>query len=143
MPLRCRPREASRSTTDPRAVITEEIVMSNSDQHIALLGDSIFDNSSYTDGAPDVIAHLRAGLPTGWRASLLAVDGSTTEDLAAQVARVPADVTHIVVSVGGNDALLNSDVLSLPVSSTAQALEIFRERASRFRSWYTSALDAV
>jgi hypothetical protein len=113
------------------------------DPHIALLGDSIFDNSSYTAGAPDVIGHLRAGLPAGWRASLLAVDGSTTQDLAAQVGRVPADVTHIVVSIGGNDALLNSDVLDLPVSSTAQALGIFRERASRFRSSYASALDGV
>ena len=72
-------------------------------QHIALLGDSIFDNGSYTAGAPDVIAHVRAGLPHGWRASLLAVDGSTTRDLASQVARIPADVTQIIVSIGGND----------------------------------------
>jgi len=111
--------------------------------HIALLGDSIFDNASYTAGAPDVIAHLRAGLPGGWGASLLAVDGSTTLDLAAQVARVPADVTHVVVSIGGNDALLNSDVLSLPVASTAEALSIFGGRADAFRSSYRSALDAV
>ena len=111
--------------------------------HIALLGDSIFDNASYTAGAPDVIAHLRVGLPGGWGASLLAVDGSTTLDLAAQVARVPADVTHVVVSIGGNDALLNSDVLSLPVASTAEALSIFGGRADAFRSSYRSALDAV
>ena len=117
--------------------------MSDSDQHIALLGDSIFDNASYTAGAPDVIAQLRAGLPRGWRASLFAVDGSTTQDLAAQIARVPADVTQVVVSIGGNDALLNSDLLNLPVSSTAQALDIFGERAIRFRSSYARALDAV
>jgi hypothetical protein len=112
-------------------------------QHIALLGDSIFDNASYTAGAPDVIAHLRAGLPSGWRASLLAVDGSTTRDLGSQVARVPADVTQIVVSIGGNDALLNSDVLNLPVSSTAEALGMFGSRADAFRSSYRTALDAV
>jgi hypothetical protein len=112
-------------------------------QHIALLGDSIFDNATYTAGEPDVIAHLRAGLPAGWRASLLAVDGSTTRELAAQAARVPADVTEVVVSIGGNDALLNSDVLDLRVSSTAEALDIFRQRAAAFRSSYASALDAV
>lgn len=112
-------------------------------QHIALLGDSIFDNAAYTSGAPGVIAHLRAGLPREWRASLLAVDGSTTQDLASQAARVPADVTHIVLSIGGNDALLNSDVLNLSVESTAAALSIFGERADAFRSSYRSALDAV
>jgi hypothetical protein len=31
--------------------------------HLALLGDSIFDNAAYTAGAPDVIAHVRALLP--------------------------------------------------------------------------------
>ena len=113
------------------------------DPHIALLGDSIFDNATYTAGAPDVITHVRAGLPTSWQASLLAVDGSTTQDLASQLERVSADVTHIVVSIGGNDALLNSDVLDMPVSSTAQALSIFGQRADAFRSSYMNALDAV
>jgi hypothetical protein len=42
-------------------------------------------NAAYTAGAPDVISHLRAELPSGWRASLLAVDGSTTGDLAPQL----------------------------------------------------------
>jgi GDSL-like lipase/acylhydrolase family protein len=111
--------------------------------HIALLGDSIFDNAVYTAGAPDVVTHLRAGLPKGWRASLLAVDGSTTRDVASQVARVAADVTHIVLSIGGNDALGNLDLLTLPVRSTAEALHIFGERAAAFRASYRSALDAV
>ena len=52
--------------------------------HIALLGDSIFDNRSYTHGEPDVVAHLRSFLPGDWRASLFAVDGSVSEDLAEQ-----------------------------------------------------------
>jgi hypothetical protein len=46
--------------------------------HIALLGDSIFDNRAYTGGKPDVIAHLRPMVPPGWKASLLAIDGSIT-----------------------------------------------------------------
>ena len=55
--------------------------------HVALLGDSIFDNAAYTSGAPDVVTHLRRLLPPGWQATLCAVDGATTTDLDAQLAR--------------------------------------------------------
>ena len=33
--------------------------------HLALLGDSIFDNAAYTAGAPDVITLLRRGVAVG------------------------------------------------------------------------------
>ena len=33
--------------------------------HVALLGDSIFDNGAYTSGGPDVVTQLRAILPAG------------------------------------------------------------------------------
>jgi hypothetical protein len=111
--------------------------------HLALLGDSIFDNAAYTAGAPDVHTHLRAALPAGWRASLLAVDGSTTADLRSQLPLVADDVTHLVVSIGGNDALENSDLLNLPVKSTAEALLLFGERAAEFRASYAAALKNV
>jgi hypothetical protein len=111
--------------------------------HIALLGDSVFDNRAYTNGAPDVVTHLRSLLPDGWRASLVAIDGSTTADLEAQVSEVPPDATHIVISLGGNDALLNSDLLNLAVTSTAQTLEIFAARRRTFESAYRTAIDAA
>jgi hypothetical protein len=111
--------------------------------HVALLGDSIFDNGVYTSGEPDVVMHLRSLLPPGWKASLLAVDGSTTADFAAQLPRVPADITHAVISVGGNDALLNSEVLLHPVSFTAEALMIVGDRARRFEQTYRAAIDAA
>jgi hypothetical protein len=112
-------------------------------RHVALLGDSIFDNAAYTQGEPDVVAHLRACLPSGWRASLLAVDGSITGDLARQIRRVTADVTDLVVSIGGNDALAHGDLLGRRVSSTAQTLRMFAEQAAEFRSSYARALDGV
>lgn len=112
-------------------------------EHIVLLGDSIFDNSSYTRGQPDVVTHLRGLLPPGIVASLLAIDGSTTADLEDQLAVLPAKVTRAVVSVGGNDALLNADLLHLPVSSTRQALLLFGERVSKFEKDYRSAILAV
>ena len=111
--------------------------------HVALLGDSIFDNRSYTRGEPDVVTHLRSLLPPDWRASLFAVDGSVTGDLAAQLLRVSSDVTHVVISIGGNDALMNTDMLARPVSSTAKALRIFADRVSRFESNYREAIDGA
>lgn len=108
-----------------------------------LLGDSIFDNAAYTGSDPDVIHHLRSVLPSGWKASLLALDGSMTSDLSSQVREVPADASHLVVSIGGNDALMNSDILALPVDSTAEALELFHQRMTAFEFNYRSAIDEV
>ena len=110
--------------------------------HLALLGDSIFDNASYTRGEPDVVTHLRGMLPADWRASLLAVDGSVSADLAEQLHRLPDDVTHLVISVGGNDALMYSDLLNRPALSTLDALRLFRERVERFEADYRMAIGA-
>ena len=104
---------------------------------------AILDNRAYTAGDPDVLGHLSSLLPAGWQASLLAVDGSVTRDLAAQLARVPADASHLVISLGGNDALMNSDLLNRPVASTAEALGLFAERMGAFESAYRSAIDAA
>ncbi|GAA4252370.1 hypothetical protein [Azospirillum formosense] len=49
------------------------MVSSASMPHIVLLDDSIFDNSAYVGGGPDVTAQLRLRLPLGWRATLRAV----------------------------------------------------------------------
>ncbi len=111
--------------------------------HVALLGDSIFDNGTYTSGEPDVCSHLRSLLPEGFRASLFAVDGSPTGDLAGQLLRVPSDVTHLVVSLGGNDALLNSDMVNAAVSSASAALELFSDRLVRFEASYRAAIEAA
>src|SRR6476661_6879619 len=89
--------------------------------HVALLGDSIFDNASYVPGGSPVIEQVRRGLPQGWKATLVAVDGHTVEDIASQLPRVPADATHLVVSVGGNDALLASGMLQQRASTVGAA----------------------
>jgi hypothetical protein len=49
--------------------------------------------------------------------------------------------TDLVLSLGGNDALLNADLLDLPVRSTAQALDLFREGVSSFATSYSYVLD--
>jgi hypothetical protein len=110
--------------------------------HIALLGDSILDNAGYTGGLPDVAAHLRTRVAPA-EVTLLAVDGSRTTDLPRQVADVPEGVTHGVVSIGGNDGILEVDVLSMPVSTTAEAIAAVDERAASFEIRYRSAIAEV
>jgi hypothetical protein len=111
--------------------------------HIALLGDSILDNRSYTKGEPDVANHLRRLLPNSANVTLVAIDGSTTHDLDPQIAKVPSDVSHIAVSIGGNDALLNSDLLTTPVASTTEALLLFGDRIGQFEVAYRRAIEGV
>jgi len=110
--------------------------------HIVLLGDSIFDNRAYTEGGPEVISQVRDLLPEGWHATLLAVDGSTTEDVPSQVARIPTDATHLVLSAGGNDAIMNSDVLLKPFDSAASALAKLAEISEEFEKKYRAAIAA-
>jgi hypothetical protein len=111
--------------------------------HVVLLGDSIFDNGAYTRGEPDVITHLRALLPSGARATLAAVDGSTTGDIDRQVARAPADASHLVLAVGGNDALGSIEVLSRPAATAGGALLQLDSRLTGFEASYAAALDRV
>lgn len=110
--------------------------------HIVLLGDSIFDNLSYTEGGPDVISQVRELLPVGWHASLIAVDGATAEFVSSQVQRVPRDASHLVLSVGGNDALMNSGVLDKPFDSTTQALAALADVSQNFEEKYRRAVGA-
>ena len=110
--------------------------------HLVLLGDSIFDNAAYTSGGPDVVSQTREVLPTGWTASLLAIDGSTPDDVAEQVDRLPTDATHLVLSVGGNNALIQASVLDIPASSTAQAVGFLADVALEFEKGYRFAVDA-
>src|SRR5207245_9693331 len=111
--------------------------------HVALLGDSVFDNGAYTSGGPDVVRQLTSMLPAGWRASLLALDGAMMGDLEHQLYRLPADVTHVVVSIGGNDVLQNLDVLRLKAKASLDALLTPRTRVAGFEGSYPAALDRV
>ncbi len=111
--------------------------------HVALLGDSILDNGAYTSGGADVITHVRGMLPAGWRATLLAMDGSLTADLDGQLSYLPRDTTHVVVSVGGNDVLLNLDILRLRVRSELEALMKLGQRIAVFEGAYRRAIKRV
>ena len=112
--------------------------------HVVLLGDSIFDNRAYVAPEPDVIAQLRARLGSGWDATLLAVDGHVTDDVRTrQLARVPKGATHLVISVGGNDALGRSAILNEPSRSVADAVLRLAQAQASFTERYVKMLDAV
>src|SRR3954462_10567987 len=104
----------------------------SSSGHIVLLGDSRCHTGSYTRGEPDVAGHLASVIPWTWRATLLAVDGGTIAGVAAQLDRVPDDATHLVLSVGGNDALLNTDLLEARACSSSEVLLMFASRLDAF-----------
>lgn len=112
-------------------------------KHIVLIGDSIFDNAAYVKGGLDVIAHLREQIPPGWKASLRAVDGSMVEDVKRQITELPGDATHLVVSAGGNDALMNADILQQRAASSAEVLNRLADVAGEFERQYREMLQAV
>lgn len=123
--------------------------------HVVLLGDSVFDNKSYTGNLPDVPAYLDAVLPE-WDVTMLARDGATTASIGWQLHKVPRDATHLVVSIGGNDALGNSDMLRLTWQPPRRgrnrrrglqyfqvAMAVLHDRIRGFASDYAEALDEV
>jgi hypothetical protein len=111
--------------------------------HIVLLGDSIFDNARYVPGRPAVIDQLRQALPKEWRASLLAVDGHTTEDVPNQLKDLPTDATHLFVSAGGNDALGESGILREAACTVGDAMCLMHDVRTRFQESYRAMLRAV
>ena len=113
--------------------------------HVVLLGDSIFDNAAYVAaGNPDVVRQVRQRLPHGSKATLAAVDGSKMRDVREQLRRrLPLDATHLVVSVGGNDALGSSDFLTAPARSTAEALLGLADIGEEFERGYLAMLAGV
>lgn len=103
--------------------------------HVALMGDSILDNEHYTKFAPDVSRHLAGMLGDQWKVTLLARDGAIAQSLRYQTERIPADVTALVVSIGGNDANRNSRILR------DETLYTMREALDEL--WYLGALFAL
>lgn len=111
--------------------------------HVALLGDSIFDNASYVPGEPSVLEQLQTVLPRGWDATLLAVDGASAADVHDQLERLAGKETHLFLSAGGNDALNASNILAAPVRTVAEAQELIAQIQTRFRRDYEALAQAI
>jgi lysophospholipase L1-like esterase len=105
--------------------------------HVVLLGDSIFDNAAYVPGRPCVVEQVRSALPEGWKATLAAVDGDTVADVPRQLANLPPTATHLVLSVGGNDALRASGMLNSRAATVGEAVTIIAGVVAEFADAYT------
>jgi hypothetical protein len=111
--------------------------------HIILLGDSIFDNLSYVHPEPDVLAQLQELLPAGWKASLRAVDGAVTNHVTRQLADLPAEATHLALSVGGNDLLRWAwELLRTPVTMSSQVFVLLAGVIGGFEPMYRRVVEA-
>lgn len=111
--------------------------------NVVLLGDSTLDNAAYVAAGQSVSEQLQHLLPAGSRATLRARDGDVTAGIASQLRGLPHDATHLVVSVGGNDALRESGVLSEPARSMAEALGRLSAVQDGFSAAYRAMLDVV
>jgi hypothetical protein len=112
--------------------------------HVVLLGDSVFDNGVYVGrDEPDVAMQLRGRLPAGWEVTLAAVDGAVVADVPRQLSRLPGGATHLVLSAGGNDALMHVDILGRPAHSFAGVIGHLAMLAEAFEGRYLAVLDAV
>jgi hypothetical protein len=112
--------------------------------HIVLLGDSILDNQAYTVGGPPVIKQLNSKLPNGWKTTLLAVDGSMIADVKQQIKKIPSDASHLVLSVGGNNAIMQSGIIT--ETSKQSVGEVFFKVAmiqSQFEQEYLELLNSL
>ena len=97
-------------------------------------GDSVIDNKAYVGRGPDVAEQVRNLVPDEWKVTRLAIDGAVTWSVFSQLEDLPTDTTHIVISVGGNDALGKSEVLDAPAHSVAEVLLQLAEIQDRFRA---------
>ena len=85
----------------------------------------------------------RRPVPAGWVATLLAVDGNVTTDIATQMTRLPSSATHLAMSVGGNDAIRASGILQQTTTTVDAALTTFADELDIFRNNYRKALTAL
>lgn len=111
--------------------------------HVVLLGDSILDNAAYTENGPDIAAQLHCLMPSTDSVTLLAHDGDMTVDVGSQLKKLPDDATHLVLSIGGNDALMHSDFLMEEATSVAEVLLQARALADAFAVAYGEVLKML
>jgi hypothetical protein len=109
--------------------------------HVILLGDSIFDNGIYVPGEPSVVEQVNAALPSDSKATLLARDGDVTSSVEEQLNGLPADATHLFVSVGGNDALGYSHILTNGPALLDELTRTFFEFEGRYREMIGKVLS--
>jgi len=111
--------------------------------NVSLLGDSIIDNKVYVgEGELSVTEHLQHNSSSN--ITMIAVDGDTTEDvLKNQLDNLKEPVSHIVLSIGGNDLLQNLHILQDETSGMKFALEKSSELIGEIQENYIKILEQL
>ena len=113
-------------------------------KHIVLLGDSIFDNSSYINSDElDVPNQLRSLVSHNYKVTNLAVDGHLIRHVKNQLNNLPSNVTHLFVSVGGNDGLGHLSIFHTPVNTIGESLQHMYRIGDNFKKRYAEMVDLV
>jgi lysophospholipase L1-like esterase len=117
-------------------------------RNIALLGDSIFDNSVYTHDQSDAATHLQK-IGEG-EVFLLAQDGAVAADVEGQLHTVglhhpfAPNPTHLIVSAGGNDGLKLMPSLQDSLGKSAfQVASVLQNGVGAFNTNYRLMVSKV
>lgn len=74
---------------------------------------------------------------------MLAADGSKASGVILQSRRVPPDATHLVVSVGGNNALGHLGMLADSAQTVAEVLQRFSIIRTEYKGTYLNMLNSI
>lgn len=77
------------------------------------------------------------------KATLLAEDGAVLAGLASQLDQVPADATHLILSIGGNDLLAKTSILSQRCDSVQHGLSKLQLVMSDLEQRYETGIRTV
>lgn len=111
--------------------------------HAVLLGDSILDNGAYVAGGLPVVDQLRSELSGEWRTTLLARDGAVITGVQAQIRQLPGDASHLVFSVGGNDAIRFGYILQSPAATANATLRELGRAQAAFQDDYEQLIRTI
>ncbi len=105
---------------------------------IAFIGDSVFDNKPYVGNEMCHIEWAQKTFQGEFEPLLVAIDGSITLDTIKQVEKLDKEITHVIVSSGGNDAIhaLNNFMPAYETENNEYKSEIVnkKQRLSEGRS---------
>lgn len=74
---------------------------------------------------------------------LLAVDGAHSDELNHQLWNIKPNISHVALSVGGNDALSHYSYLASKANSVEEVLRYFGNVQLEFRTNYHSVLNQL
>ena len=121
----------------------------NFPKHIAVLGDSVFDNQNYLHpDEKDGQARLQDAFPD-YHLTFLAIDGHKSDNVRNTQLKYLADavkkkpISDIILSVGGNDLLDCAFLLGEKPKSVGQALSVIREYQQTFAESYAKTIEAI